>query len=125
MRRKEYFKGNVHKGIILATKSLTGATNKQIASAMNISIRTLYNIKSGKNKSKETKGKFITFMRKAGTKRSIEIGVLTEHFQRTGKQKHLTEKETKNLLKKRKKRIDEITKKFEKDEKLLYKNLWY
>jgi len=123
--KSNYFKGNVHKGIILGTKSLTGVTNKVIAEKIGISERTLYNIKAGKNKSSATKKLFVEFMKKAGTENAIKLGVLAEHYKRTGKTKPLTLKQAEQIFKRRKKHMDNIAEKFAKDERLIYKNIWY
>jgi len=122
---KGYFKGDIHSKIILSVKTLTNATNKVIAEQIGISERTLYNIKAGKNKNHKTKMLFLKFMKKAGTEKSIKIGILVEHYKRTGKKKPISIKQAEQIFKRRKKRIDEIAEKFTKDEKLIYKNLWY
>jgi len=123
--KRQYFSGTISQQIILSSWSFYETTNKKLAEQIGVSVRTIYNLKSGKNPSRNTKNIMKKFLIKAD-KDSPKIAVLMEHYKRTKKTKKINIKQVNALLKKKANKIRQLQQKIKEDsQNLLYKNLFY
>lgn len=125
--KRGYFEGQLQQKLILGIKTVTGQSYKNIASALGISERTLYYLKSGeKIAGRDVRAKFKTFMQQIPNVKKAKIGILAEHYKRTGKTKPLKKEEGEKILKRHKEKIDNIIIKLHKSTpEMVYKEIWY